>query len=471
MKILFTTLFISLFYFSAVSQRVIVIDEIPANTPPNDTLYLAAEITNWNPGNIDFMFTEVDGVLLFSIPDSIQSNSFEGKITRGSWASVEGNENGSVIPNRTFSFATTDTLYIQVLSWEDLGGTSTPGDLPPNVITISNDFYMPELNRSRRVRVCLPLDYNDTSIDYPVLYMHDGQNLFSASESFAGEWKVDESLADFEENGFSGNVDFSGAIVVAIDNGGSQRIAEYTPWANPGYGGGQGAEYMEFIVNTLKPYVDENYRTLADRNNTGIMGSSLGGLISHYGAMKYQNVFSKAGVLSPSFWFTDDIYDFTFEQGHQESMKFYFLAGGLESAGLVGDITSMMDTMMTSGFSESEIKYKYVANGQHSEWFWAQEFPAAFEWLFTSAVTNITSKENEAVNIRVFPNPVRDTLNFTLSEQDTFADVEIYDTTGRLVIVHSQKKNHVDLSNLKAGNYLVKITTQSEMQTFNVVKL
>lgn len=465
MKILLTTLFISLFSFSLYSQRVIVIDEIPANTSTDATLYLASSISsnNWNPSDENYIFSEVDGVFMLDIPESAP-NSFSGKITRGSWAKVEGNESGGVIPNRSFSFTASDTIYIQVLSWEDLAGGGPPNDLPPNVITISNDFFMPQLDRSRRVRLCLPLDYEATSHNYPVLYMQDGQNLFSTSESFAGEWEVDEAMAYFEEQGYPG------AIVVAIDNGGTYRIAEYTPWANTQHGGGEGEDYMEFIVNTLKPYVDENYRTLTERENTGIMGSSLGGLISHYGAMKYQNVFSKAGVFSPSFWFTDDIYDFTYEQGHQEPMKFYFLAGGQESASLVGDVTSMIDTMMAVGFSESEIMYKYVANGQHSEWFWVQEFPDAFQWLFMAQPTDAPER-NTAFDIEIYPNPVHDTLNFTITNSSDFADVEVYDTSGRLVLSLSRKKNSVDLSSLKAGNYLVKITTQAKIQTFNVVKL
>lgn len=404
---------------------------------------------------------------MLDIPESTPY-SFQGKITRGSWGSVEGNETGGVIPNRTFSFTTSDTLHIQVLSWEDLGGA--PDDLPPNVITISEDFFMPQLDRNRRVRLYLPLDYDDTTHDYPVLYMHDGQNLFSASESFAGEWEVDEALTYFEEQGYSGSTGYSGTIVVGIDNGGSYRIPEYTPWTNTEYGGGEGEEYMEFIVNTLKPYVDENYRTLTQREHTGIMGSSLGGLISHYGAMKYQNVFSKAGVFSPSFWFTDDIYDFTYQQGHQEAMKFYFLAGGQEGENLEEDIATMMDTMIAAGFDGNEIMYKYVANGEHSEWFWAQEFPDAFQWLFMAQPTDAPERNVES-DIKIYPNPVHDTLNFTLSNSIFFADVEVFDTLGRLVVSLSRKKNNVDLSNLKSGNYLVKITTLTQVQTFNVVKL
>ena len=89
-------------------------------------------------------------------------------------------------------------------------------------------------------------------------------------------------------------------IVVGIDNGGADRLNEYSPWVNAQYGGGQGDEYIEFLVSTLKPYIDANYRTLPGRNTTGIMGSSMGGLISMYGFSERQDIFAKAGMFSPA---------------------------------------------------------------------------------------------------------------------------------------------------------------------------
>ncbi len=456
-------LFLCVFFISlyAEAQKVIVVDALPANTPAEATVYLAGEINSWNPGDEAYTFAEVGEYLQFTLPESTPQ-IFEGKLTRGSWASAEGSEGGGYIPNRIFNFSTTDTIHITVLSWEDLGGSAS--DLPPNVVTLSADFYMPQLDRNRRVRLFLPSEYETSTADYPVLYMHDGQNLFSAQEAFAGEWEVDEALLAFEDAGYSG------AIVVAIDNGGSYRIGEYTPWANPQYGGGDGEAYMEFVVNTLKPYVDENYRTLSDRENTGIMGSSLGGLISHYGALAYQNVFSKVGVFSPSFWFTDDIYSFSYSTGHQANMRMYFLAGGNESASLEGDVISMMDTLESAGFNESEMQFKFVPDGEHSEWFWAQEFPDAFEWLYLSSVTAINNVEPD-VEVTLFPNPIGDTLNFTLPRKAENTNVEIFDTLGRSVLVFAGEENHIDVSSLSKGTYVVKIHFDNVTETHNIIKL
>lgn len=430
-----------------LAQRAIVINSIPENTPSDATLYLGASANSWNPGDENWTFDPVDAVYILSVPESAPA-SFQGKVTRGDWDTVEATATGSDIGNRTFNFSSSDTITIQVAGW--IGAGTGGDDLPPNLVVLDNNFFMPQLGRSRRVRLLLPLNYDDSTIDYPVLYMHDGQNLFSASESFAGEWKVDEALATFESEGYPG------AIVVAIDNGGQYRIDEYTPWANPEYGGGDGSEYIDFIVNTLKPYVDAHYRTLTDRANTGIMGSSLGGLISHYSGVKYPGVFSKVGVFSPSFWFTDDIYTFTEAQGHDESQKFYFLGGGQESASLEADIDSMISTMEDVGFTENEINFKFVSNGQHSEWFWAQEFPEAFEWLFISNSTGLNDLPVNLV-VSVYPNPVTDTLNLLLPENEDIKAVKIYDATGREVYSAKASTKTVDVSAFAKGAYMLKI--------------
>lgn len=462
MRKILTTLIVCAAVYTLSAQRAIVIDALPANTPTGATIYFAGSINNWDPGNDNYTFSENEGLLVFDVPENAP-NSFEGKITRGGWESVEGNEQGSFIPNRNFSFTNTDTIHIEVLSWEDLGG-NPPSDLPDNVITINDNFFMPQLGRNRRVRIYLPHNYDEITAHYPVLYMHDGQNLFSASESFAGEWEVDETLTDFENNGYEG------CIVVAIDNGGQYRINEYTPWANAQYGGGDGAAYTEFIVNTLKPYIDENYRTLTGRESTGIMGSSLGGLISHYAALTYPEIFSKAGVLSPSFWFSSTVYDYSYAQPSDNNIKFYFLAGGQESNSLPQEVENMIDTLIAAGHDENFLKYKYVANGQHSEWFWAQEFPEAFEWLFLENAVNVKN-ENPDSKISVYPNPTSDVLHLSIANDETPDSIHVFDVTGKLVLTFAERRNQINISKLTPGNYLIQIVTKSKIHNFNIVKL
>ena len=140
--------------------------------------------------------------------------------------------------------------------------------------------------------------------------MHDGQNLFDSSMSYSGEWSVDETLNKlYSEKNLK-------LIVVGIDNGESKRLDEYSPWKNKKYGGGEGEAYTKFIVETLKPYIDDNYKTLKDKNNTAIIGSSMGGLVSHYAGLKYPKVFGKIGVFSPAFWFAPEVTEFSKTHGN-----------------------------------------------------------------------------------------------------------------------------------------------------------
>jgi predicted alpha/beta superfamily hydrolase len=206
--------------------------------------------------------------------------------------------------------------------------------------------------------------------------MHDGQNLFDASTSFSGEWEVDETLNNLFASGDEG------VIIVGLENGGATRTEEYTPWSNEKYGGGRGGDYINFLVTKVKPYIDSNYRTKSDRNHTGIMGSSLGGLISLYAAIKYQDVFGKAGVFSPSLWFSEDIYSHVENIGKKNDMKIYLLGGELESETLIKEMDKMVGILHKIGFKDTEIKMISRADGDHNEAFWAREFSDCYSWLF-----------------------------------------------------------------------------------------
>ena len=246
-----------------------------------------------------------------------------------------------------------------------------------NVSIISEDFYMPQLDRNRRIWIYLPKDYELSKKKYPVLYMHDGQNLFDDFYSFAGEWEIDKSMNSFFDQ------DIKTVIIVGIDNGGTERFSELSPWISSENWGGKGDLYASFIAETMKPYIDENYRTLSDRKNTGIMGSSLGGLISFYAGLKYQDIFSKIGIFSPSFWVSESCFAFAAETGKQYDMKMYFLAGGNEGyENVIENCEKMIKTLKKIGFSDEEMLLKSVASGKHNEAFWRQEFPDSFRWLF-----------------------------------------------------------------------------------------
>ncbi|NCC72902.1 MAG: hypothetical protein EOM06_05850 [Sphingobacteriia bacterium] len=374
------------------AEVTIIITSIPDNTPLQDHIYIAGNFNGWAPGNPDFILinntNELPEITLTG------SGTIEFKFTRGSWETVEGNENGGFLPNRQFVFGAVDTLFLTILTWEDTGnGVSTAAE---NVSIMDDAFYMPQLDRYRRIWLYLPPGYETSGKSYPVLYMHDGQNLFDNATSFAGEWEVDETLNTFHENGKEV------PIVVGIENGGEHRIAEYTPWVNPQYGGGDGDQYSGFIAETLKPYIDSNYRTKPEREHTGVMGSSLGGLISHYIVLKYQHIFSKAGVFSPSFWFSDSSYTYAFETGKMQPINYYMMGGTNENAGLEDEMQLMMDTMIAAGFDSSGLHLKIVPGGQHNESLWRSQFAEAWQWLFLDGASSVTGFEiSGPVNIRI----------------------------------------------------------------------
>ena len=250
-------------------------------------------------------------------------------------------------------------------------------------MVLSDTFAMPQLGRTRRVWLYLPPGYASSTRRYPVLYLQDGQNVFDASTSFAGEWGIDETLDSLRARGDSG------AIVVAVDNGGTHRLDEYDPWksTNPQYGGGEGDAYVDFLAHTLKPYVDAHYRTRPDRAHTGVLGSSMGGLIALYAALKYPRVFGRAGVFSCACWIAKpQLLDYV---RHARPLhpypRLYFVVGARETADgqPARDQAEVVDSLAAAGFPVGVADTAIVrADGRHAEWFWRREFGAAYEWLF-----------------------------------------------------------------------------------------
>lgn len=228
---------------------------------------------------------------------------------------------------------------------------------------------------SRKIWLYLPPNYRASNENYPVIYMHDGQNVFDAKTSYAGEWKVDELLNTlFEETG-------KGFIVVAINNDGKERLNEYSPWIHTKYGGGSGDAYIQMIRNELKPYIDANYQTKPGAEFTGIIGSSMGGLISYYAGLEYPETFGKIGVISPSFWFSDEILSFTESKiSKAKNSRFYFLLGSEE--GMTKEFEAVIGQIHKSNFSKSNYKDTIIDGGKHNEAFWSTHFVETITFLY-----------------------------------------------------------------------------------------
>ena len=231
----------------------------------------------------------------------------------------------------------------------------------------------PELQTDKKIWVYLPDSYSETQNPYPVLYLQDAQNLFDSETSFAGEWRIDETLDSL-------NLDL---IVIGIEHGNEKRIDELTPFPHPEHKGGKADDYLKFIIETLMPEIEDKYNIKSGRQNTFIGGSSLGGLFSYYATLKHPEIFGKALVLSPSFWYTKDIFQFT-ERMETETLrdrKFYFRAGEKESETMVPLMFKIKDLLLYKGLPPEHLNISSIKEGEHNEALWANLFPQAALWL------------------------------------------------------------------------------------------
>ncbi|MDZ7743252.1 MAG: alpha/beta hydrolase-fold protein [Bacteroidota bacterium] len=462
MKNTLTLLFL-LGFLSLQSQVTFIIDSLPDYTPMEDVLYIAGSFNGWDPGDPNHaMQKNAQDLWEITLDGFSNGETIEFKFTRGSWATVEKGPNGEEIENRSFTFGNGETVYVIIYNWADNngGGGSTAAE---NVTVMDEDFYMPQLDRYRRIWVYLPPDYEDSGEDYPVLYMHDGQNLFDVETSFLGEWEVDESLNSLADQGYQV------PIVVGIDNDGQHRANEYLPYYNPNFAGGEGDEYMAFIVETLKPHIDDNYRTLSDRENTGIMGSSLGGVISLYGALKYQDVFSKSGPFSPAYWANyDSLWPFIAETGFQQDIRFYQNAGEYEGDQYITRMYEMEDSLNFQGFQH--VSSKVIEGGDHNEETWAGDFAKAYLWLFDTYATG-TPERRGVKQLLVFPNPVRNHLRLHADPRLRKGVVEIFDAPGNLIMkTNVNLKERIDVSGLRPGIYILSLQTDEHVSAGRFVK-
>lgn len=453
-----------------LAQTTFRLTRVPATTPANAVLYMAGSFNNWNPGSAAHTFTRnADGSYQLTLPTTV-TGPVEFKITRGAWTSSETDAQNNDVANRRYTINTSPaTVNLQVLNWKDFGGSNKPCQstaLQPNVQIISTAFEMPQLRRTRRIWIYLPNNYaTDSAKRYPVLYMHDGQNVFDACTSFAGEWGVDETLSQLQEQGF----DIGASIVVAVDHGDTERLNELSPWRNRKLGGGQGDQYVDFLVETLKPYIDSHYRTLTNREFTGIAGSSMGGLISTYAALKYPTVYSKVGVFSPAFWFAEDsLMQYVRQHPANPNTRFYFVCGTTENSNMVPLMQAMHDALMRGGVPAANLKFNVRADGQHAEWFWRREFLDAYRQL--SAY--VRSKDNKSpLPFSAYLNSDGTKLVMHWRYEQVKPVLEIEDSKGNTRLRQQvQADMPISVRRLPKGSYVLRLTTEHQQGTQLLVK-
>jgi len=350
------------------------------STPDDDDrpVYISGDFNGWKTQDSKFLMRKISkGKYEFEFPQGKEfQQELTYKFTKGDWSEVEIDQYGNKTPNRHWN----DEKLLRtekVAKWRKNWLPYRPSQLP-KIHLISEEFEIPQLNKTRKIWALLPHDYDTSEESYPVLYLQDAQNLFNENTDF-GNWEIDKKLAVMSDYGI-GKI-----IIIAVAHAESERLQEY----NVGQtllGAGSGKQYIRFLTDTLKPFVDKTFRTRSDRESTGIGGSSMGGLVSIFSGLIYPEVFGKLMVFSPSLWVIPKIKLGFLDFFEPSETRLYLYAGGDESDTMISHVTKLRKRLLKRESLQGKMKIRLSINmdGKHNEVYWSDEFPKAIEWLFFS---------------------------------------------------------------------------------------
>ena len=355
--------------------------QLITSTDDDRPVYVAGTFNDWTVADPAYRMEATDRLghyhRTFELPEG---ERIEYKYTRGGWEGVELDEHCGNAQNhsRTVETGRRWSPPDRVHCWAS-PGLHYRHDLLPKIEIIHENFEIPQLIRTRRVAALLPHNYYEQPDKrYPVLYLQDGQNLFDDAAPY-GSWGVDKRMAALTERGMGD------LIIVSIDHGDTERVSEFTPSFDTRLGRGDGGKYVRFLAETLKPYIDDHYRTQPGPTTTGIGGSSLGGLVSIYAGLLYPNVYDRLMIFSPSLWVAPRIPVHLTKLSRKFAGRVYLYGGEAESKTMVSHLRSFRQEILdvaTAGRVEFRIEIDPL--GKHTEARWGAEFPRAVEWLFFS---------------------------------------------------------------------------------------
>lgn len=341
-------------------------------------IYISGNFNNWRTQDTNFEMERIGSGLYhykfdfdFEYPDKMLF-----KFTKGDWSDVEIDKYGNRTENRVCE-QKNGVLKQHVDKWRK-NWLPFKQNYLPIVQLISDEFEIPQLNRKRKIWALLPHDYDASNENYPVMYLQDAQNLFNEKAEF-GNWEIDKKLAVMSE------YNIGKIIIIAIEHADKDRIKEYNVGKTV-LGMGQGKQYIRFVTDTLKPFVDKNFRTKTEREFTGIGGSSMGGLVSIFSGLMYPEVYGKLMIFSPSLWVVPKLNIPSDIDLEYQNTKIYLYAGGDESATMIDHVKKFKTNMIKNEFVSDKMKINLSINmeGKHNESYWSDEFPKAIEWLFFS---------------------------------------------------------------------------------------
>ena len=375
--------------FLLYGQQKIVIKtgKIPASKVSNGHMFLAGNFNNWNPADTAWELRPAEPGL-YRLIKVLPKGTYAFKLTRGSWQTVECTATGKPIDNRSISVLHDSTVILNVEGWQDdFAAAKKMHTASQQVHIISDKFNMPQLGRQRRVWIYLPKDYSPSKRKYPVIYMHDGQNLFDPETAFAGNpWYADEVT---EREIRAGRV--RPLILVGIANS-VDRLREYGPRQDrEDHSADWSREYGRFVVEEVKPFIDSSYRTLSDPENTGVGGSSMGGLISLQLCKWYPDVFHRCVSMSPSLWWDQERFSrqLHVDPGWMDVCKVWLDMGtreGSSEAGMqtmVRRASRLAQQFAHHGMREGEgFVFLEAKDGMHNEAAWGGRFDRVLQFLF-----------------------------------------------------------------------------------------
>ncbi|WP_312793067.1 alpha/beta hydrolase-fold protein [Sphingobacterium sp.] len=364
--------------------------EVQSNNPNYEgaACYLTGNFNGWAvPGHHLGTIPAVGESLQTTIKD-IASGVLEVKLTRGDWKSCLAYGDGRIAEPISIEVPEKQHIRIRANHWRDEFPKSTAS---PQVHLLDPAFYLPHLAVYRRIWIYIPAGYENTDNRYPVIYMHDGQQLFDEAISVgrAGpvEWKVDETIdaADVK------------AIVVGIDHADSynDRLDEYLVKPFDTLDAPRGLLYLRDIAEVVKPFIDQHYRTLVSPAYTALAGSSAGGLITLYGGFCYPEIFGTVAAFSPSLWMGHDLREhysaLSAEKRAQVARQaYYFYAGRREVRHdkLLGqvDLARDMETFVAflAEHRAALLNTDIDPHGKHGALYWQRAFVRFYEWWTTT---------------------------------------------------------------------------------------
>lgn len=370
---------------STVKIQFIV--DIPGDTAPESKVYLAGNLGPlgaWKPDGLALERSNGHYTRVVELP---RGKTLEYKITRGTWETVEKGPGGAELKNRTLLLDGNKTERVSVAAWSTAQPRVRVHTITGDVRSL--DIHSKILGNDRKLWIFLPPGY-DKHPDrrYPVLYMHDGQNVFDEFTSFAGEWQADETATKLIEQGR-----IEPLIIVGIENN-SDRVDEYTPTRYLEEGG-NGDDYGRFIVEEVKPLIDRTFRTDPAVGATGVAGSSLGGIISLHLLRTYPQVFGRGAAISPSLWWDRENFLFGLQKDVSWARgKRVWLDTGtaehsdaLRSAVQSGDCRQLSMALERKGLVPGkDFVYREYAGAGHNEEAWAERFGDVLLFLYPKQV-------------------------------------------------------------------------------------